>query len=188
MLCTNQLSMQSGEFLEGVPVGGCEVRCDDHSVMEVAYQEGAPLVGRDPHRQGHQPVRIRWDGGGGGCSRVLRIAPPLPLLLMMLMMHRSILTEIHLCHACSDHDIEDAYPPVSPRPATKIVRGLPRPDSGWSRASDMSWEGWLDAGLLDSKKASAAGVATGVLTVPSGVIEGEFREPGVSILESVHMD
>lgn len=39
----------------------------------------------------------------------------------------------------------------------------------------ITFEGWFDNNLLDSKTNSAKGLATGVLRTPAGTIQGDFR-------------
>ena len=91
-----------GHFEDGVPEGPCEVSCDDGSVMDITYQKGRPLIGRDPHQKGSKAVTVRWGDAA-------------------------------------------------------------------------AWTGWMDDGLLDSKKASKEGLATGTLAVSAGTVEGQFR-------------
>ena len=42
-------------------------------------------------------------------------------------------------------------------------------------SNNVSWVGWFDEGIFDSKDASKQLKATGTLTLAAGTIEGEFR-------------
>jgi hypothetical protein len=42
-------------------------------------------------------------------------------------------------------------------------------------SKNVSWVGWFDDGIFDSKDASKQLKATGTLTLAAGTIEGEFR-------------